>query len=577
MRVMNKRMFLILSCVAAFSVSGCSSKECQVSFSENYDGGLTNTDTVVKSGKKVVEPETPEREGYNFIGWFEDEMLVKKWDFSKDKVKDNLTLYAGWDKTSDMEIETNVADKDFSSLKTPGSQEMAYEYQTFFLPSIDGINQPYVGDTMPFYEDGVYYIYYLKDGGDSYNHSVYLATTRDFVSYEEQDTPVLESNRSGGQDGWIGTGSVVKIKDTYYFFYTGHASSNMEYNEKVMVAQSKDLRSFEKVSGWEITPDSSLGQKLDFRDPQAYFDENTGKITLTITASQSGKARILKYTLDADLSNIQYDGIIYTDPIGEVYNLECSDTFQIGDKYYITYSAQDDTLWYAMSDTAYGPYSEPKRLDGKLFYAAKHVEADGNYYMVGWTRRSESPSSTAEVAGWGGNLTVQQIEQLEDGSLVLKMVDQIADAYQVRRELAIEESYSSLQAASLFNFQPVFKTYESYKIDGTMKFSGTGQFGLAFEYGKDEKDYKMILIDPRSESIKLAFDGGDTVITEIPLKLEPNEDYEFSYVQEGSVGIFYIDKKVALTVRLYGVTGKNIHLFAENNTVLLSSLREYTK
>ena len=30
-------------------------------------------------------------------------------------------------------------EKDFSALRTPGSQESAYEYKTFFLPAIDGI------------------------------------------------------------------------------------------------------------------------------------------------------------------------------------------------------------------------------------------------------------------------------------------------------------------------------------------------------------------------------------------------------------------------------------------------------
>ena len=61
--------------------------------------------------------------------------------------------YKGWEDT----------DKDFSKYKTPGSQESNYVYSTYFLPSVDGIKQPYVGDPMPFYEDGIYYIYYLKD------------------------------------------------------------------------------------------------------------------------------------------------------------------------------------------------------------------------------------------------------------------------------------------------------------------------------------------------------------------------------------------------------------------------------
>ena len=117
-------------------------------------------------------------------------------------------------------------DKDFSALRTPGSQEEAYEYMNFYRPAKDGIKQPYVGDTMPYYEDGTYYIYYLKEGGDSYNHSIYLATTKDFVTYTEYDDPIVESSRSGGQDGWVGTGAVVRVKDEYLFFYTGHASSD---------------------------------------------------------------------------------------------------------------------------------------------------------------------------------------------------------------------------------------------------------------------------------------------------------------------------------------------------------------
>ena len=60
------------------------------------------------------------------------------------------------------------------------------------------------------------------------------------------------------------------------------------------------------------------------------------------------------------------------------------------------------------------------------------------------------------------------------------------------------------------------------------------------------------------------------------VSLEPNRDYAFTYIQEGSVGVFYIDGMAALTVRLYGCTGKPIRLFAENNNVVFSCLREYT-
>ena len=180
----------------------------------------------------------------------------------------------------------------FEGLNTPGAKENAIQYNSFFLPEKDGNVQPYVGDTMPYYEDGTYYIYYLKDGGDSYNHSVYLATTSDFLSYKEFPEPVLEASRNGGQDSWIGTGSLVKFNNKYLFFYTGHADSSVSgYKEKIMIAEGDTPFSFTKKEGWCITPPSELNQKNDFRDPQAYYDEKDNKIILTVTASKTMNAK----------------------------------------------------------------------------------------------------------------------------------------------------------------------------------------------------------------------------------------------------------------------------------------------
>lgn len=469
-------------------------------------------------------------------------------------------------------------DKDFSSLRTPGSQESAYMYKNFFIPAVDGIKQPYVGDTMPFYEDGVYYVYYLKEGGDSYNHSAYLATTTDFVTWTEVDEPILEASRSGGQDGWIGTGSVVKVKGEYLFFYTGHASSDTyEYMEKVMLARGSSPTSFEKVEGWEITPDASLGQKRDFRDPQAYYDEATDTITLTVTASQGGVARILKYTLSGDLQTVTYDGVIFTNTVGNFWNLECSDTFRIGEKYYITYSAQDDTLWYAVSDTPYGPYGEPRRLDAKLFYAAKHVESPEGAFMVGWARRSESPSSTQEVSGWAGNMIVQKVSQDAEGGLVLSPVDAIRAQFTKRRHLAVDQDTIQVNAGARYNYLDAFTAYESFMLTGKFTFTGSGTFGLAFDYNGQSDKYKTIVLDPAGQTLSLQFNEGSTPITETPAVLQSGQEYSFTYIQEGSVGTFWIDGGAALTVRLYGVSGKTIRLFAEGNSVTFTNLREYTR
>lgn len=577
---MNTRALLdcLMLCLSiGILLSGCSQSECTVSFDPNYSADGAVSSQTVSSGKTIEMSPDVVRDGYVFLGWFQDAGLTQAWNMDKDKVRSDMTLYAGWDRDTGDAITEPDGDKDFSELTSPESQEAAYDYKAYFLPAMDGSEQPYVGDTMPFYEDGVYYIYYLKEKGDSRNHSIYLTTTTDFVNYTEYDEVVLEST-PGAQDDWIGTGSVVNVEGTYYLFYTGHTDGPMEYKEKVMVAVGDSPFAFEKLEGWELIPPDELGQKRDFRDPQAYYDPETGNITLTVTAAQDGVARILKFTLSADLQNAVYDGIIFTDPTGDFWNLECSDTFRIGGKWYITYSGQDDTLWYASSDTPYGPYGEAKRVDGKLFYAAKHTEDGENAYMVGWARRSDAMFSTVGVTDWAGNLAVQKIVVKENGDLTLAPVDIVVGEFTERRSLAVDQPHIFVEAEDdAYTYVDAFTCYESFLLSGEFRYSGNGAFGFSFDFYEDPEMNKFITINPAENKLQLWFNEGTTLITETAADLQPGETYSFTYIQEGSVGIFYIDGIASLTVRLYGASGKPIQLFAENNSVLFSSLRQYTR
>ena len=87
----------------------------------------------------------------------------------------------------------------------------------------------------------------------------------------------------------------------------------------------------------------------------------------------------------------------------------------------------------------------------------------------------------------------------------------------------------------------------------------------------------MITIDPSAQKLQLQFNEGGTLITETDVPLEAGKEYAFTYIQEGSVGTFYIDGLAALTVRVYGASGKTIRLFAENCTVQFTHLRTYTR
>ena len=123
----------------------------------------------------------------------------------------------------------------------------------------------------------------------------------------------------------------------------------------------------------------------------------------------------------------------------------------------------------------------------------------------------------------------------------------------------------------------MFDCYESFCLTGKFKFSADDSFGLSFDYNGRQNKNKMISISPSENKIQLLFNEGSTLISETEVQLQKDREYSFTYIQEGSAGIFYIDGEAALCVRLYGVCGNKISLFAENNNVVFSSLEERTK
>ena len=50
----------------------------------------------VRKGKTVLRPDDPVSSGQIFTGWYADAARTVPWNFETDKVKKNMTLYAGW-------------------------------------------------------------------------------------------------------------------------------------------------------------------------------------------------------------------------------------------------------------------------------------------------------------------------------------------------------------------------------------------------------------------------------------------------------------------------------------------------
>ena len=93
-----KYRYLILFVVLAlFLISGCGKKEVPtteyVTITFDSNGGSLIKSQQVEKGSDIIKPTDPIYEGYTFDGWYVDD---KKWNFSTDKVSDNIILKAKW-------------------------------------------------------------------------------------------------------------------------------------------------------------------------------------------------------------------------------------------------------------------------------------------------------------------------------------------------------------------------------------------------------------------------------------------------------------------------------------------------
>ena len=91
----------------------------------NTDGGSAVNGQIVEKGQKVAVPETPQKDGYNFIGWFLND---EKFNF-ENAIIGNLTLTAKWEKVEKAvtpvkdnkkpKVENNTAKEDNIKTATP--------------------------------------------------------------------------------------------------------------------------------------------------------------------------------------------------------------------------------------------------------------------------------------------------------------------------------------------------------------------------------------------------------------------------------------------------------------------------
>jgi beta-fructofuranosidase len=267
------------------------------------------------------------------------------------------------------------------------------------------------GDTMPFFHDGRFHVYYLFDRrhhGSKWGlgaHQWAHISSTDLHDWEQHRMalPITEEGEAS-----ICTGSVFYDEGLYYAFY---ATRQADRRERLSMATSPDGIDFEKLTPTPFSEPRAPYRRGPNRDPfvfQAaphdYRMLATAELERPEAAHRGGALELLT---SSDLRHWtpQAPSLVPGYP-GQP---ECSDLFAWNDWYYLLF-APDGATRYRMARSVDGPWLAPAcdLLDSPQARVMKTAAFTGNR-RIGVAFIPEG--------GWGGDLVFRELMQRSDGTL----------------------------------------------------------------------------------------------------------------------------------------------------------------
>lgn len=478
-------------------------------------------------------------------------------------------------------VDSNVEDTDEE--KYIGEEWSNY---VFYPASIEG----FVGDTMPFYDDGKFNVFYLADqrNGKQGYHPWALIQTEDFSSFDDKGVVINYGETVESQDIALGTGSVIKDKDgIYHAFYTGH-NDTYSPKEAVMHATSKDMENWDKIPDDTFTGSGNYSQD-DFRDPYVMYSEEDKCYLMFITTRANNNGVIAKYSSN-DLRTWKDEGIFFENDMGNDSNMECPTVLKYKDKWYLSFSDQwpNRQVHYRISDSLNGTFEKPANdvFDCNGFYAGR-LETDGdNLYVVGWCGTKKNHQDADEY-DWGGNMVAHLLNQNSDGTLNPVLNPSIKSTLKNECKLSpVKMTESVKEKAGNYSFSG--NDYEvvgfknimgSYLLETTVSdFDENGMFGLCFNTNDESVGNLNIVFNAATNKIEF-YNTSDIMQTVAQSSL----DYDIKNAGElnikaviaDGVCVCYVNDEVAFTSRMYLSQGGQWGLFSIKSPVTFKDTKLY--
>lgn len=429
-------------------------------------------------------------------------------------------------------------------------------------------------DVIPFFKDGEFYLFYLKDYRDSENYGEgvpwHLVKTKDFVSYEECGE-ILGRGTKDEQDLFVFTGSVIFHDGRYYLFYTGHNPHKREQGkpeQAVMLAVSDDCVHFTKTDLMYFAPEDY--EMHDWRDPFVYKDGDEFRMLL---AARKKDGPFLKRGLTVEcvsdnLIDWRVDNEFYAP--SNYFTHECPDLFKMGDWWYLVFSEFSDrtATRYRMTKKLGDEWITPPvdTFDARSFYAAKTVSDGKKRYVIGWNPTREN-NRDYKPWQWGGTIVAHELVQNADGTLSVKCPQEVQNEYDNLKEIKKVSCHGKVSEHNgLYTLQKGGYSYvlfdelpQNCKISCEIRLDEKGKdFGMSLRMDKEYNLGYYVKFDPVLN--RLCFDrnfrDGDNyymIDSERYLDLNDGNWHRLDVYVQGTVAEVYIDG-VAMSVRMYDYT-----------------------
>ena len=434
-----------------------------------------------------------------------------------------------------------------------------------FFPKVEG---SFIGDPMPNYDQGEFNVFYLNDirgGGDLGVHAIHLLSSSDLYDFKNHSEVIPYINDIDNPELLIGTGSILKVGDTWHAWYTAH-NQNVFPVESVMHATSKDKLNWTKHPEDTILPGKNY-RGHDFRDPNVVWIPDRKEYWMLVTTRKNGRGVIARYT-STDLKNWQDQGVFFdNDTVAPDSNLECPTLVYFNGRWYLTFSDQ----WplrltqYRVADKPEGPWRklDDYAVDSAGFYAGKMTVKDDRLFMFGWVPTKSGNSDKGNI-DWAGNLVVHELVAGKDGQLNSVIPQEI--------EKKIDESHGVVHELKSIKTVNNDFSFGQLKSDVYAPLPDKGVItatvnlpsdGMVISFGVDAKNigaaYPNLVFNKKKNKIYFFNTELSTINksqAESWIDIPLGEKIDLKIIYENSIAVFYIDNRKAFTTRMYNMPGK---------------------